>query len=160
MSSGGRKKDNLKVLNVEESGEFRISETYHGLEQDGLRIFVDQTVGKVSSIKVYTSGNRGTNEQLVGEFTINGLSTEIFNAKIMSTVRVEVSSASPSTMTLVLKPSAVEAAVDTLAVQEDSDLKESALTIRHEELLCVLGKILTELEHNNVYFSTITNHKL
>ncbi len=160
MSSAGRKKDNLEIFNVSEAAAFTVSKTYHGLEQDGVRIYVDQSIGKVTTIKVFTSGSNSTTERLVEEFTVKGFSTEILRAPTMSSVRIEVSSDFASLLSLVTKPSSTAALVDTDAKQTESDERENNLEVRHDELLCVFDKILTELKKNNTYFAIMLDHEI
>lgn len=160
MSSAGRKKDNLEVFSISESTAFIISKTYNGLEQDGVRIYVDQSVGKVTTIKVFTSGTNSTTERLVEEFTISGFSTAILRVPAMSSIRVEVSSSFATTISLVPKPSSTESLVDKEAKQTESDLRENNLEVRHDELICILKDILIELNNNNTYFSLMLDHKI
>ncbi len=160
MSSAGRKKDNLEPFQVAETGAFTTSKTYNGLEQDGVRLFVDQTVGEVTTIKVYTASTNTGAEVFVKEFTIQGRSAAIFRADCLSTVRVEVSSLVTTTLSLVPKPSSAEAIIDKDAKQTEIDTLEKSAKTRHDDLICVLDKVVTELEKTNTYYALIMDHRL
>lgn len=153
MSSAGRKKDNLEPFSISESAEFSVSKTYNGLEQDGVRIFVDQTVGNVTTINVYTTGNTSTRDQLVDTFTISGVTTRILLVEAMSSIRIEVTSDFASTLSLVVKPSSSEALIDQVAKQLEIDTFENNENIRHDEIKCMLEDILEEIKKTNTYIA-------
>jgi hypothetical protein len=160
MSSVGNSHAVLPALIINEPGAFERDIKYQRIENEGVKIFVEQSSSSPVTYRFYTTALDSTGEILVKAVTIDaGLTVNTIGVPCLQQLRIVVSSDSDAIITAIPKLSDMASTYseETLAlVREQVSTDKSA----HEDTMCQLVSINKELEKLNMYFALITNTRI
>ena len=155
MSTSGRLHRSLETFSISEDAAFTKEKVYPDVENTGVRIQVEQTTNTTSLIRVYTSGSANMTETLLESFSICGISTEHRSYLTQERLRIEVSSDSGATVSVVPKLSEAGALVTADAFLVNAEILAEVTKGDHLEVINCLNSINNQMKVMNFHLAII-----